>query len=500
MSPEQSRGEPADHRSDLFSLGSVLYAMCTGRPPFRANSALAVLRRVSDEQPRPIRELNPAIPEELVTVIEKLHAKDPAQRYQTAADVSAALGQLLADMQKPVRRKTTPLPLPKALPRHRKGNPAHVAGIALVAALVIGGLAGSAKLGDWFFHPSPVQPSGDGEDALAPAAGASAESGAAAAAAASAVCNADSEEPGDRPFPPVGPVEFEIPFGPLVRLGKLDKETGDFSITVTFGDRSGDTVVGSGKVETRTFDLKDFTAIDIRAPFVVDLKQGKEFKVSVTADDNLFDYFQVDKEGNKLLLGFKKKSVSLHLKRDDALKASITLPVLEDLHTNSAARVQAGPFTVDGPFRLRTNGASKFEGSVKAGTLTVDANGASKIELAGSAEGLRIKANGASKLEMSDFTASGDGIIIDANGASHVQVKGTVKGGVIKASGASHLDLSDLKLAIADVTLDGASHATIRVTEKLNYNVSGVSHLTYYGDPKIGNSNKSGHSHVSREN
>ena len=54
--------------------------------------------------------------------------------------------------------------------------------------------------------------------------------------------------------------------------------------------------------------------------------------------------------------------------------------------------------------------------AIKAGTLTIDANGASNIELAGSAEGLRIKANGASKLRMSDFTASGDGIIIDANG------------------------------------------------------------------------------------
>src|SRR5581483_6609315 len=55
MAPEQARGEALDHRADLFSLGSVLYAMCTGRPPFRAATSLAVLRRVADEPPRPVQ-------------------------------------------------------------------------------------------------------------------------------------------------------------------------------------------------------------------------------------------------------------------------------------------------------------------------------------------------------------------------------------------------------------------------------------------------------------
>src|SRR5262249_48966418 len=53
MSPEQAAGVPVDARSDLFSLGSVLYALCTGHPPFRAETPLAVLRRVADDTPRP---------------------------------------------------------------------------------------------------------------------------------------------------------------------------------------------------------------------------------------------------------------------------------------------------------------------------------------------------------------------------------------------------------------------------------------------------------------
>src|SRR5215475_5138283 len=65
MAPEQAAGESVDHRTDLFSLGSVLYELCTGRPAFRAPTTMAVLRRISDEAPRPVREINPDIPEAL---------------------------------------------------------------------------------------------------------------------------------------------------------------------------------------------------------------------------------------------------------------------------------------------------------------------------------------------------------------------------------------------------------------------------------------------------
>src|SRR5262249_10781699 len=80
MAPKQANGEPVDHRADLFSLGSVLYEMCTGRSAFRAPSTVAVIRRVCDETPRPIRAVNPDVPEALCRLIERLHAKKPADR------------------------------------------------------------------------------------------------------------------------------------------------------------------------------------------------------------------------------------------------------------------------------------------------------------------------------------------------------------------------------------------------------------------------------------
>ncbi len=82
MSPEQARGESVDHRSDLFSLGSVLYTACTGRPPFRSEAAYGILRRITDSDPRPIREINSEIPEWLCVIIARLLAKHPADRFE----------------------------------------------------------------------------------------------------------------------------------------------------------------------------------------------------------------------------------------------------------------------------------------------------------------------------------------------------------------------------------------------------------------------------------
>lgn len=91
MSPEQALGHRTDHRSDLFSLGGVLYAMCTGRPPFTAETALAALRGVCDDRPTPVRELNPQIPQWLERLIDRLLGKDPDQRPQSAEEVEREL-------------------------------------------------------------------------------------------------------------------------------------------------------------------------------------------------------------------------------------------------------------------------------------------------------------------------------------------------------------------------------------------------------------------------
>jgi Leucine-rich repeat (LRR) protein len=108
MAPEQASADPLDHRADLFSLGSVLYAMCTGRPPFRAPTTLAVLKRVAEDTPRPIREIIPEVPQWLCDLIAKLHAKKPEDRFGSAQEVADLLRQYLAQTQAPAPVKAPP--------------------------------------------------------------------------------------------------------------------------------------------------------------------------------------------------------------------------------------------------------------------------------------------------------------------------------------------------------------------------------------------------------
>ncbi len=91
MAPEQARGEDLDARADLFSLGVLLYELCTGQTPFEAGTPLAVLRKLTDEPHRPVRELSPDTPEWLAILIDRLLAKSPADRFPSAREVASIL-------------------------------------------------------------------------------------------------------------------------------------------------------------------------------------------------------------------------------------------------------------------------------------------------------------------------------------------------------------------------------------------------------------------------
>jgi WD40 repeat protein len=111
MSPEQARGEPTDFRTDLFSLGSVLYTLCAGRPPLRDDTTGRVLSRIRAGAPQPVREVNADVPAWLGDLIGKLHAQEASARPASAREVADLLGGQLALLQQP------PLtPTPSAAP------------------------------------------------------------------------------------------------------------------------------------------------------------------------------------------------------------------------------------------------------------------------------------------------------------------------------------------------------------------------------------------------
>jgi serine/threonine-protein kinase len=141
MAPEQARAGALDTRADLFSLGSVLYALCTDRPPFQANATMAVLRSVCDDTPAPIRASRPEIPDWLCAVIDRLHAKNADDRFQSAAEVAELLAQYLAHVEQP---EVVPLPPRTPILRRAAGQPRRSRTIG--AAVLVAGFALAAYL------------------------------------------------------------------------------------------------------------------------------------------------------------------------------------------------------------------------------------------------------------------------------------------------------------------------------------------------------------------
>ncbi len=96
MSPEQVNGNPLDARSDLFSLGCVMYAMTAGYSPFRGEHPLGIARRVTSQQHVSLAEISKDVPRYFIRIVDRLLEKDPKDRCQTASELVAELTQHLA--------------------------------------------------------------------------------------------------------------------------------------------------------------------------------------------------------------------------------------------------------------------------------------------------------------------------------------------------------------------------------------------------------------------
>ena len=233
-------------------------------------------------------------------------------------------------------------------------------------------------------------------------------------------------------------------------------------------------VTGSGNLDTQEMDFSGFTRVEVGYAFEVEIVRSDSYTVSITADDNLFEYIQVSKEGETLKVGLKPAFRYTFT----TLRAEITMPDLYELQLSGAAHGTVEGFSSSHDFILDLSGASSLDMvDMSAGDIEFDISGASRVT--------------------GDITA-GDADF-DVSGASSVQLQGSTSDIVIDASGASHVELADFPVNNADVTLSGASRSTVNLDGRLDADLSGASHLTYIGTPTLGIIDTSGGSTIGPE-
>jgi Tol biopolymer transport system component/tRNA A-37 threonylcarbamoyl transferase component Bud32 len=172
MSPEHSRGERTDFRSDQFSLGLILYEMATGTPAFRRETPAEILEAIADDEPRPLPEINPQAPLLLWWIIERCLAKNPGDRYGMTSDLHRDLRMLRDHLPEAVGRERGAT---RAGERRRSLRRFVAPGAALLATIAAAGLLWTAlaapqgpDLTALRFTPLTTEPGYEGHPAMSP--------------------------------------------------------------------------------------------------------------------------------------------------------------------------------------------------------------------------------------------------------------------------------------------------------------------------------------------
>ncbi len=219
-------------------------------------------------------------------------------------------------------------------------------------------------------------------------------------------------------------------------------------------------VVGSGNLETRDFDQAGFTRLVIANAFDVEIVRADNYSISITLDDNVFEFLEFEQKGDTLQIGLQQGRNYVRGTR----KATIALPDIEGLALSGGSDGNMSGFSFPHPLQLELSGGSSLDlADIESGKTGFVLSGASGIT---------------GSINATDVT-------FDISGASSVKLEGSGEDAEIKGSGASDLYLENFLLRHADVSLSGASDAFVNVNGTLKARLSGASDLYYTGDPEI---------------
>ena len=228
-------------------------------------------------------------------------------------------------------------------------------------------------------------------------------------------------------------------------------------------------------MRTEEFNLDGFSRVNVGGACDVEVVQASSYNVTITADDSLFRYLNVSKDGEILKVG-RSKHIGWR-PRITRPMVRIAMPLFRGLQLSGATRGTVHGFSSSEDFELKLSGASSVTGEITAGDTELSLSGASSVT---------------GKITAGDTELS-------LSGASRAELTGSANDVVIKASGASRVELGGFAVHNVAIKLSGASQSTVKLDGTLNARLSGASHLSWIGNPIIGDIRASGASRLSRK-
>jgi hypothetical protein len=211
-------------------------------------------------------------------------------------------------------------------------------------------------------------------------------------------------------------------------------------------------LIGSGKLVTQDFTLRDFTRISAGSNFQVTLRPGAQFAVSITADDNVIEHVEASLSGDELR--FRMKPGKMFGLTNVTMKADVSLPTLAAVRTTENASVHLGEVN-GGDLSLSGNSNGLIDGRVAVSQLAVGAASNGQVRLSGTAESLEVEGQGNAILRLEELAAKAVRVDLGSN-----------------------------------------AKATVRATDSLDYSVGGNAGLTYSGGATLGEQKTGGNGTV----